>query len=86
MNRQQTHGLQGPGGDPGTKLLKVGWREEMTLVRRGDRYSMTLKELDNAGSRLRAKRLGRQGRKVGWMPWTTRIRNRKWRQRLEGKN
>lgn len=49
MNRQQTHGLQGPGGDPGTKLLKVGWREEMTLVRRGDRYSMTMKELDNAG-------------------------------------
>lgn len=84
--RQQTDGLEGPGEDLGMKLLKVGWQEEMTLVRRGEQIQRNIERGGQCWEVLRAKRLGRQGRKVGWITWARRTRNSKWRQGLEWKN
>ena len=48
-------------GRSGSKLLKVGWQEEMTLVRRGAQTQHNTEGWTMLGSRLRAKRLGGRG-------------------------
>lgn len=88
--RHQTDGLEGPGEDLGTKLLKVGRQEETTLTRRGEQMQHDTERGGQCWEALRAKRLGRQGRKVGCMTWARRTRNliisggRDWNGKIRG--